>query len=454
MSQLPPSNPPATGKPSDVPSRAPGGDPAQQSLSDALRVSFGLLRAVMVILVVAYLFSGIYQVGEQQEAVVTRFGKIVTDSEGSATKARGFHFGWPFPIDNIVTVPTSNQTIAINQAFVYEGEGGARPLNPEKDGSLITGDANIVHARFTVNYQITDPPAFIANFGDPDGVTEETIVVATPTGNQSIKINRTGMQIAETLVTNMMEQGIVHAVASVTADEVISREYNSGRAISVAQKQLDDLKVGITITNINIDSPEMPQSVRDAYTLVTQSEATRATLINQAESERTRLLGEAAGKAALPVNGQDGPLVVLLKEYELATSLNDDERLAELDVRLAEVFAGLVVEFDGETYDIGGETATIINNALIEKSQITQQIKTEAETVLELRDAFDKDPELFKERRWQYVVREIFNEDSGIELFYAPSGQRLLIEMNRDPEITRTKQRDRLDAEIEAGQRQ
>ncbi|MEM7627369.1 MAG: SPFH domain-containing protein [Planctomycetota bacterium] len=447
MAETPPSStPPAS------PGNPPGVDPAQQSLSDALRVSFGLLRAVMIILVVAYLFSGIYQVGEQEEAVVTRFGKIVTDSEGIDRKAQGLHFGWPFPIDNVVTVPVNERPIDISRTFVYEGEGGPRPLNPEQDGSLITGDANIVHARFTATYQISDSPAFIRNFGDPDGVTTETLMIDTPEGRQSIEVARTGLQIAEALVTNMVESGIVHAVAGETADEVIGGRFSADRAKAVAQRRLDDLDVGITLTNIAMRLPEMPPSVKDAYELVSQSEATRSTLINQAESERTRLLGEAAGKAALPVGGQDGPLVALLKEYELATSLNDSGRLAELDARLSEAFTNLAVEADGETYDIGGETATIINNAQIEKSQITQRIKTEAETVLELKEAFEKDPELFKERRWQYVVREIFNDDSGIELFYAPSGQRLLLEMNRDPQITRTKERARLDAEIDANQ--
>lgn len=455
MSQAPPpsNQPPAPG--SQAPgSQPPGVDPAQQSLSDALRVSFGLLRLVMIVLVVAYLFSGFYQVGEQEEAVVTRFGKIVTDADGKATKDRGLHFGWPFPIDNVVTVPTNDRTVTINQAFIYEGEGAARALNPEKDGSLITGDANIVHGRFSAIFAITDPAAFIKNFGDPDGTTTEIIAVQTPDGRQQVSVTRTGLQIAEALVVTMVEQGIVHGVATITADQFIAGNFNKDRAIAVAQNNLDQLDVGVTVRDMGFvqgTNPEMPFSVRAAYELVGQSDATRSTAINAAESTRTTLLGEAAGKAALPVAGQDGPLVALLKEYELATSLGDTDRLERLDAQLGAAFRGLSVDLDGQAYDIGGETATIINNALIEKSQIAQRIKTEAETVLELKEAFETDPELFKQRRWQYVVREIFNDDSGIELFYAPAGRRLLIEMNRDPQITRKKERDRLDAEVEAG---
>lgn len=430
-------------------------DPAQQSLSDALRVSFWLLRFVMIALVVVYLFSGVYQVAEQEEAVVTRFGKIVTDSQGVQTVDRGFHWGWPFPIDNVVTVPTNERTIDIANAFVYEGEGenaGMRPLNPERDGSLITGDANIVHARFKAAYVISDPVAFIKNFGDPDGITQDSIYARTDVGTTRVEANRTGLQIADALVTNMVEQGIVHAVAADTADDIIAGRFSADRAVGVAQRNLDQLDVGITLTNIAMRLPEMPQSVRDAYGLVAQSEATKSTRINEAESDRTRLLGEAAGKAALPIRGEDGPLVNLIKEYELATTLDDTERLAGLDQQLSRAFRELNVETSEETPGaggIGGETATIINNAQIAKSQIASRLKTEAQTVLELRTAFEQDPELFKQRRWQYVLRDIFaQEDSGIELFYTASGQRMLIEMNRDPDIARTKERQRLESDM------
>ena len=430
-------------------------DPAQQSLSDALRVSFGLLRLVMIVLVFVYLGSGVYQVPEQKEAVVTRFGKVVTDAEGKATKDRGLHLGWPYPIDNVILVPINERTIDLSEAFVYEGEGGMRAINPEKDGSLITGDANLVHARFNAGYIISDPVAFLANFGDPNGVTRERASYHGGGEVATFATNLTGLQLADALVNNMVEQGIVHAVARQPVEEMIGSRLDSATARAIAQAKLDDLAVGITLTNITMRLPEMPQSVADAYQLVAQAEATRATRINEAESERTRLLGEAAGKAALPVRGQDGELVQLLKEYEIATTLADTERLAELDQTLSEVFRTLSIPgADGEALPIGGETATIINNAQIEKSQITQRLKTEAQTVAELKEAFEQDPVLFKQRRWQYVLRQILDEDSGIELFYAPSGQRVLLEMNRDPQIRRVKERARLDAEIEANRQQ
>ena len=52
----------------------PGLDAAQQSLSDALRVSFFVLKLLMGVLLVAYLVSGTVRVDEQHTAVRFRHG--------------------------------------------------------------------------------------------------------------------------------------------------------------------------------------------------------------------------------------------------------------------------------------------------------------------------------------------------------------------------------------------
>lgn len=403
-------------------------DPAQQSLADALRVSFSLLRWVMIALVVAYLLSGIYRVPEQQAAVVTRFGKIVGEREGDPVKAPGVYFGWPFPIENVIKVATNQRTVDLSNAFVYQvapdqTEGRPGPLNPEVDGSLITGDANIVHARFSATYEISDPVDFITNVGD-DSTADE-------------------------LVVSVVEQAVVHTVAKTSADDMIGGRFDSDAARAIAQTQLDGLDAGIDLTGVRIRLPEMPLMVRDAYGLVSQAEAARGTAINQAESERTRLLGEAGGEAALPTEDGDGPLVQLIKEYEIATAVNDTARLAELDQQMQDAFRSLSIAGADRPYDVGGETARIINAAQIDKTQIIESVKTEADTVLQLKPAFDKDPTLFKQLMWQSAAREIFGEDSGIEMFYAPSGDKLYLTMNRDPNIVRKKERDRLQTETD-----
>lgn len=52
-------------------------DPAQQSLAEALRVSFGILKVAMLALLVAYAFSGTFSVGSNEVALRLRFGEYV-----------------------------------------------------------------------------------------------------------------------------------------------------------------------------------------------------------------------------------------------------------------------------------------------------------------------------------------------------------------------------------------
>ena len=420
---------------------APAVDPAQQSLADALKVSFWLLRALMIALVVIYVcFSGMYQVAENEAAVVTRFGKIVGAEDGaSAVKEPGFHFGAPFPIQEVLRVPTSERTLRIDRAFVYQDPGDSAepkrgPLNPELDGSLITGDANLVHARFVITYRVDDPTDFIVNVGD------------LPTSDQ--------------LVFNAVHQAVVHAVASVPADDVIAGRPNhpddpNHDMKTKAQRTLDELNTGVKLSAVTIERPEMPAMVRDAYELVGQSEAERGRLVNEAQRARTSLLGEAAGKAALPVDGEPGPLVQLIKDYELATALDDPQGIAAAAAPLSEALRSLrldAADAEAPRVDIGGEVARIINEAQIARTNVTEGIDTDVQTVQELKAAFDADPAFFKQAMWQDAAREIFSEDSGIEIFYAPTGETMQLIINRDPRIASEKQRRELDQRLQDAQ--
>jgi hypothetical protein len=52
-------------------------DPANQSLGEALRLSYRVLQVAILVLVVVFLFSGFQQVQDGQTGVKTFFGRIV-----------------------------------------------------------------------------------------------------------------------------------------------------------------------------------------------------------------------------------------------------------------------------------------------------------------------------------------------------------------------------------------
>ena len=57
------------------------------------------LRYLLALLLIAYLLTGVYQVGPDERAVVRRFGKVV------ARPGPGLGFGLPWGIDRVDRVP-------------------------------------------------------------------------------------------------------------------------------------------------------------------------------------------------------------------------------------------------------------------------------------------------------------------------------------------------------------
>src|ERR1035438_10271279 len=144
-------------------------DAGSQALADALRSSFFIVKIVMVVLVLAFLGSGIFTVGPQQRAIVLRLGKPVGQGQ-SALLNPGFHWAFPSPIDEIVKIPfTSLQTAESSVGWYLtteERRQNAPPpppsdrLNPDSITYALTADTNIIHVVAAARYHITDPVTF------------------------------------------------------------------------------------------------------------------------------------------------------------------------------------------------------------------------------------------------------------------------------------------------------
>ena len=424
---------------------------AQRSLADALGSSFFVLKIIMVGAVLIYAASGTYRVEPQEAAVQLIFGNIVGEGD-AAVRDDGLHFGWPYPIGEVVKVPTAQQSLLIGAAFMFEinaqnlaqsyDQMTGRALNPERDGSLITGDADLVHAGFSVTYTVTDPADFVATLGTAGEVGG---------GVDAFEASR---QRVEPILRAVVEEAIVGAVATTRSDDVVASRANTDVAQAQAQRVLDGMNAGITIDQITIRDPTMPISVRDAYSLVSQAEGERRERINEAETRRREALGQAGGAAALPTEqGGDGPLVQLIKDYEIAVTAEDAAEADALRERLAASFRALRVDLPDDTFEIGGDAAVVINQAQTDRTALVQQTRVEAEAFAELLPRYRENPALFRALLVEGARAEIFADGSDIETFVTPEG-RTLLELNRDPRITQQRElqrREQLEAEREAG---
>jgi len=123
------------------PGKLPGTefDTAGKSLSEALRISFIILKIIMIVLVIVFLVSGFRTVGSDEQALVLRFGKIRGVGENRLL-GPGPHWVFPYPIDKIVKNPCSQKGKSANQLFLVLPESSRfAPGGPEKKQTSSAG---------------------------------------------------------------------------------------------------------------------------------------------------------------------------------------------------------------------------------------------------------------------------------------------------------------------------
>ncbi|MCE9591785.1 MAG: hypothetical protein K8S99_14820 [Planctomycetes bacterium] len=404
-------------------------DPAQQSLNDALRVSFWVLKVAMLIVVVFYLCSNIFSVPSTEVAVRLRFGQIVGEPGKQVINPGGPHFALPFPIEQVVRIPTSVQQFDLATEFWFNltpdqvgltldqlataGASTPKALNPERDGSLITGDANIVHARWSLSYKVIDPVAYLKNVGDE--------------------------KAALAVVHSAAEAGILRSVARLTADEVVKGQIDREEAIRNIQQTLDALETGVRVEQLSIAQPTPPMAVRDAFQAVTRAESNKARDIEKALQDRATILGAAAGEAHKPLLG-------MIRAYEKDLVAGDQAAIAKREAQIDEAFGTLNTGAEFGTVPISGAAAQVINEALSYRSSIGAQIEADASRFRNYYDTFKNDParrRIVINRLWQEARRDLLTGD--VETMYVPPGH-AWIKLNRDPNVTHERQMDDLKA--------
>lgn len=324
--------------PADVhePQPSPKGDDldaAGRSLSDAMRISFGILKVIMIILVVAFLASGFKTVGSDEKALVLRFGKIRGVGQ-EAILGPGAHWVFPYPIDDLVRIPVEkNINLAINTFWYKETRddilgAGVKPrnyvpdqLDPVQEGYCLTGsqrtaprpgagvaapvqmvaagpqwmregdgsDYNIVHTKWQVNYQIAGIEQFFRNIYVQEAKPGE---IYFDVMNQSIT----------PLLRSLVEDAVVKAMVHYTIDEALqSIDTIPRRVQQLVQQKLDAVESGIRVVQVQLVSVKWPKQVDQAFEAFISASQASGQAITQARTYAETTLNRVAGQAAEPL---------------------------------------------------------------------------------------------------------------------------------------------------------
>ncbi|HIB69079.1 MAG TPA: hypothetical protein EYO33_29335, partial [Phycisphaerales bacterium] len=156
-------------------------DAANQSLADALKITYVFLQFGMVVLVVLFFFSGVQRINEGERGIKVFLGKptqtwkssaVCTVSDRVCTIGEMIRVGAgaveiPMARDFMPTRPGSMSDDELLNAD-FGGFNSSGRLNPSADSMILTADQNIAHAQFRVNYHRSDHREYVENIRPQD----------------------------------------------------------------------------------------------------------------------------------------------------------------------------------------------------------------------------------------------------------------------------------------------
>lgn len=385
---------------------------ANKSLAEALGITLRIVQLSMLALFLLFAFSGFQTVKEGQEAIRLLFGK---------TQARnlppGLQVGWPYPIGELVKVNTGTELLMLNSEFwprVDEKQQGKSidslskepRLNPDNDGSLITADANLAHAQWSVKYKRADTSEFAANILPADEVK---------------------------IVRAACARGIVRAVAQTKVEVLMKQSAGelglvAAAAKDIAQKQLSEIKSGIVIDSFELTAVTPPMYVRDAFNNVQSATAKAASAISTAEQDASLAYNRKAGEV-VPV------LTAQIDKYELAVVNNDEKAKTEILATIDALLEGKPVTIDGQLVQgkTSGEVARIISEAHQYTSEVVNQRRAELNSFQAKLAQYKSNPRVMLHREWTEALQAFLDRDS-VQLLLVPPGTKTLeVKINEDP---------------------
>ena len=127
------------------------------------RLSFGIVRRIVALVVLAALLvAAFYQIDPEEAGVVLRFGKYVR------TSGPGLHMRLPL-VERLYKVPVQRQlkeefgfrTVAAGQRTQF-----TRDKRSMDESLMLTGDLNIADVEWIVQYKVVDPVMFLFHVRD------------------------------------------------------------------------------------------------------------------------------------------------------------------------------------------------------------------------------------------------------------------------------------------------
>jgi membrane protease subunit HflK len=252
-------------------------------------------RWLPVLVFIVWLATSFYIVPADQQAVITRFGRVV-----EPRVMPGLHVALPWPIDRATRLKVRQAQRAVIGGEVADGVlGRTEPLKSQ----FLTGDQNLIHIRTVVQYSVGVPVDYLFQ---ADNVA--------------------------TLIGAGVEAELARSVARIGVDDILTtgkaRLQEEVRA--AAQKWLNDLRVGVVIASVSIESVAPPTEAADAFRDVASARADSSRIVNEAHGYSNDIVPRARGEARQMIEAAEGH-----KQRVVNLALGDAERFRQVAAEYA-----------------------------------------------------------------------------------------------------------------------
>jgi len=220
---------------------------------------------IAIIVILAWVLSGIYIVAPDEVGVVKRFG------EYSRTTMSGPHYHLPYPVESVLK-PKVTQIRRFEIGFRTVHPGPPPQYRPVADEALmLTGDENIIDLWFIVQYKIGDANKFLFNVADPYNTIRSAAEAA----------------MREVIGNNKIDEALTAGKLQITNE-----------AEQTLQAILDNYNSGFQVVAVQLQAVHPPEQVKDAFKDVVSAREDQNRFINEAEGYANDILPKAKGRAA------------------------------------------------------------------------------------------------------------------------------------------------------------
>jgi membrane protease subunit HflK len=390
-------------------------DAGSRSLADALRISFFVLKIVMVVLVILFFSSGVFTIGPDERAMVLRFGRIRGETSDKKILGPGLHWAVPYPIEEIIKFPGKNtvQRMAIDDFWYNETKNTTSlSLDPVMDGYCLTrndtvadlkagDDYNIIHSKWLLTFRISDCELFFKN----------VYVKRPPAGQNYIDVISASV---EPFLKSLACDAIVATMVQFSIDEAIKSDAQISRqAEKLLQEKLDAVESGVEVDSMQITQIIWPRQVEDAFVASIK-----------ASNEADKLIREAKGYAESKINEAGG--------IEAVRAMSDSNITEQ--------------QLDNYLANAAGQVRQTISQSRAYRTKVVESAKANADYLAKLLPEYRKRPKLVLERIYQEAMEEILSNTQETIIVQPSSGVKsteFRVLVNRDPMLGKEKKQEK-----------